>query len=110
MLTAIKNITFWLVQKNCKILSEINFEIENVESVRRKLWVKNLESKFFIIAAVQKPCWMDGWVGGWVEDVKAGLMIAYSNQQSWDSFKLLLIKPLLVEKNYECLVNYTPAS
>ena len=24
--------------------------------------------------------WMDGWVGGWVE-AKAGLRIAYSNQQ-----------------------------
>ena len=34
-----------VISKNCKISSEIKFEIENVEYVRQKLWVENLESK-----------------------------------------------------------------
>ena len=34
-----------VISKNCKICSEIKFEIENVEYVRRKLWVENFESK-----------------------------------------------------------------
>ena len=33
--------------KNCKICSKIKFYIENVEFVRRKLWVENFESKIF---------------------------------------------------------------
>ena len=34
-----------VISKNCKICSEIKFEIENVEYVHRKLGVENLESK-----------------------------------------------------------------
>ena len=33
------------ISKNCKIRCEIKFEIENVEYVRQKLRVENLESK-----------------------------------------------------------------
>ena len=34
-----------VISINCKICSEIKFEIENVEYVCQKLWVENLESK-----------------------------------------------------------------
>ena len=34
-----------VITKDCKFYSEIKFEIENVENVRRKLWVENFESK-----------------------------------------------------------------
>ena len=37
----IKNIKFWLLQKNCKFFSYIKFGIENGEELGWKFWVEN---------------------------------------------------------------------
>ena len=70
-----------VISKNCKICSEIKFEIENVEHLRRKL-CENFELKIlsdFKLNIKYLAGWMDGWVGGWKVG-KAGSRIAYSNQ------------------------------
>ena len=41
----IKKHKILVISTNCKICSEIKFEIENVEHLRQKLWVGNFESK-----------------------------------------------------------------
>ena len=46
-----------VISKNCKISSEIKFEIENVEYVRQKLWVENLESKILSDFKLDKMVW-----------------------------------------------------
>ena len=59
-----------VISKNCKICSEIKFEIENVKYVRRKLWVENFESmvigcvKYFEEKSLLDVRMVDGWVGG----------------------------------------------
>ena len=41
----IKKYKILVISKNCKICSEIEFEIENVENLRPKLWVENFDLK-----------------------------------------------------------------
>ena len=58
--------------KNWKFFCYIKVGIENGEKVRRKI-----EIKFWV---EKKPWTMDGWMEG-RKEAKAGLRIAYSNQQ-----------------------------
>ena len=44
-----------VISKNCKICSEIKFEIENVGYVRRKFWVENFELKILSDFKLNKP-------------------------------------------------------
>ena len=57
-----------VISKNCKISSEIKFEIENVEYVRQKLWVENLE--YGLITAIKKAWLLNGWVDEWMGGIK----------------------------------------
>ena len=59
--------------KNWNFFSYVKVGIENSEKLRKKIKIK-----FWVEKNLGR--WMGGWMGGRVE-AKAGLRIAYSNQQ-----------------------------
>ena len=77
MLTAIKNIKFWLIQKVEKSHNK-KFEIGNFENLRCavKFRVENLEHLCRELIKKYGSGWMGGWMSG-----RARFRIAYSNQK-----------------------------
>ena len=75
-----------IISKNCQNCIEIKFEIENVDFVRQKLWVENVESKilsdFKLNYNKNVSGRIDGWVDGWMYwwEGKPGLLNWWVNE------------------------------